>query len=247
MHYNYETLSRGTPAVFHAMGPGLEESMGIPTAFADIVHDELIMQPGVRRLTSPRRGTVVFSAGTPARELFYIESGMIKLQHPTSDQDVLLGVLGAGELCGEAALIGEAAHNVSATTLTKSVIVAIPADVFQRVCDFRPELWRVVLGTVFEQTAELQRRCGQLCGSTVRNRILSQLETIARKTPAGEPAVIPLSQSELASLIGATRETTSTTLNALAREGAVTLGHRQVLLNANVHAAKTASAGNRTV
>jgi CRP-like cAMP-binding protein len=87
----------------------------------------------------------------------------------------------------------------------------------------------------------------QLGVITVRSRILSQLELLASRTPAGGPAVIPLSQSELASLIGSTRETTSTTLNALAREGLVTLGHRQVLLNANVQAAKTMTAGNGTV
>ena len=41
---------------------------------------------------------------------------------------------------------------------------------------------------------------------------------------------IPLSQGELASLIGATRETTSTTLNALARRGVIRLGRRQLIV-----------------
>ena len=41
---------------------------------------------------------------------------------------------------------------------------------------------------------------------------------------------IPLSQGELASLIGATRETTSTTLNALARKGVIRLGRRQLIV-----------------
>jgi CRP/FNR family transcriptional regulator, cyclic AMP receptor protein len=222
----------------------LEESMGIPNRLADLIRDELTMQPGVQGRTAPR-GKVVFSAGTLAREFFYIESGMLKLEHSTSDyNNVVLDVLGVGEVFGEAALIGEAAHNVTATTLTTSVIVAIPTEVFQRLCDDRPELWRVVLGTVFEQIAELQRRYVQLGVSSVRNRILSQLELLASRTPAGGPAVIPLSQSELASLIGSTRETTSTALNALAREGLVTLGHRRVLL---VQAVKAVAAGDSTV
>ncbi len=42
---------------------------------------------------------------------------------------------------------------------------------------------------------------------------------------------MPLSQSELASLIGATRETTSTTLNALARRGLIRLGRRLLIVN----------------
>ena len=46
---------------------------------------------------------------------------------------------------------------------------------------------------------------------------------------------IPLSQSELASLIGATRETTSTTLNALARRGLVRLGRRLLVISSMDH------------
>ena len=42
--------------------------------------------------------------------------------------------------------------------------------------------------------------------------------------------MIHISQNELASLVGATRETTSTTLNALARQGLIVLGHRLVVI-----------------
>jgi hypothetical protein len=42
--------------------------------------------------------------------------------------------------------------------------------------------------------------------------------------------VIHISQNELASLVGATRETTSTTLNGLSRPGLIVLGHRLVMI-----------------
>jgi len=48
--------------------------------------------------------------------------------------------------------------------------------------------------------------------------------------PGPEEVSIPLSQGELASLIGATRETTSTTLNTLARRGVIRLGRRLIIL-----------------
>jgi CRP/FNR family transcriptional regulator len=214
--------------------------MGTQTALADVVREEFLSEPAVRRLTAPRRGHVLFTAGALAREIFYIESGVIKLEHATSDQNILIGVLGAGQLCGEAALIGEAAHQVTATTMEASTALAIPTDTFQRVCDRRPEVWRAVLGVVLECSAELQRRFVQLCVSDVRDRILRQLDVLA-SIPGGAPGVIHISQIELASMVGATRETTSTTLNALAREGLVTLGHRKLLLNARVM--KAGSAG----
>jgi CRP-like cAMP-binding protein len=66
----------------------------------------------------------------------------------------------------------------------------------------------------------------------VKERLVYYLEELARLYPAHDPtgSVIHISQNELASLVGATRETTSTTLNALARQGLIALGHRLVMI-----------------
>jgi hypothetical protein len=49
----------------------------------------------------------------------------------------------------------------------------------------------------------------------------------------------------LASLVGATRETTSTTLNALARQGLISLGHRLVMIP-SLETLREAGEGTRT-
>jgi CRP/FNR family transcriptional regulator len=79
---------------------------------------------------------------------------------------------------------------------------------------------------------ELERKVEHLCLSDVKQRIVYYLQELARLNPVNEPAgnVIHISQNELASLVGATRETTSTTLNALARQGLIVLGHRLVMI-----------------
>jgi CRP-like cAMP-binding protein len=58
------------------------------------------------------------------------------------------------------------------------------------------------------------------------------LDELARINPGVDPtgSMIHISQNELASLVGATRETTSTTLNALARQGLIVLGHRLIMI-----------------
>ena len=71
-----------------------------------------------------------------------------------------------------------------------------------------------------------------LCLHDVEYRILHYLSTLPATfhTSNTQEYSIPLSQSELAHLIGATRETTSTTLNNLARRGLVKLGRRMLLV-----------------
>jgi CRP-like cAMP-binding protein len=204
--------------------------MHTQTAFADIVREEMLHDPGVRRIMSPRRGQVLFSAGALAREVFYIESGLVKLERTSGNGTVIVGIIGSGDICGETALIGEATHIVNATTMEASTALAIPTDVLQRLCDRRADVWRTLVKVVLGRSEEVQRKFVQLCTAEVRERILHQLRALAQLRLSHDQPAIPISQSELASMVGATRETTSTTLNTLAREGVVVLGHRHILL-----------------
>jgi CRP-like cAMP-binding protein len=80
---------------------------------------------------------------------------------------------------------------------------------------------------------QLEKKIELLCLRDVEYRILYYMADLAKtfgaKSSSSEYS-IPLSQGELASLIGATRETTSTTLNALARRGVIRLGRRQLIV-----------------
>jgi CRP-like cAMP-binding protein len=96
-------------------------------------------------------------------------------------------------------------------------------------------MWRCLAQLLLERSRDLQKKIELLCTKDVEYRILHCLAESARsfgtRSEAGEYA-IPLSQREVASLIGATRETTSTTLNQMARRGQIRLGRRQLILTA---------------
>jgi CRP-like cAMP-binding protein len=80
--------------------------------------------------------------------------------------------------------------------------------------------------------ANVERKIEHLCMSDVKERIVYYLDDLAKLNPTADSSgsVIHISQNELASLVGATRETTSTTLNTLARQGVIVLGHRLVMI-----------------
>ncbi|MBV9770706.1 MAG: Crp/Fnr family transcriptional regulator [Bryobacterales bacterium] len=80
---------------------------------------------------------------------------------------------------------------------------------------------------------QLEKKIELLCLRDVEYRILYYVADLARMFGVranGAEYSIPLSQGELASLVGATRETTSTTLNHLARKGVIRLGRRQLIV-----------------
>jgi CRP/FNR family transcriptional regulator len=223
-------------------------------ALATAIREELLSADGVRKLVLSRRASVVFSSGSPANHVFFLESGLVKLERGVNgSREILLAVVAPGEIFGEQALTGEGAFSTSARVLESGLAWSIPADTFLRLCERRPDVWRLVVQHCVSRSEALEKKIEHLCHSDVRERLIFYLGELARLTPGHDPAgsVIHISQNELASLVGATRETTSTTLNSLARQGLVALGHRLVMIpsldllreaGAGARAAKSATA-----
>lgn len=201
---------------------------------ASVVRSELINLDGVTKFSPNRRFATVYSESSPLDSLFFLESGLVKIHKRGDDnKEIILQIVTAGELFGEQALGSEPSRNISAEVLQEGVIYVIPRDIFVRVCDDHPELWREISGLLTARKRQLEKKIELLCLRDVEYRILYYMAELARTFGAktnGAEYSIPLSQGELASLIGATRETTSTTLNHLARKGVIRLGRRQLIV-----------------
>lgn len=199
-----------------------------------VVRSELINLDGVTKFSPNRRFATVYSESSPLDSLFFLESGLVKIHKRGEDnKEIILQIVTAGELFGEQALGSEPSRNIAAEVLQEGVIYVIPRDTFVRVCDDHPELWREISDLLTARKRQLEKKIELLCLRDVEYRILYYMAELAKTFGAktnGAEYSIPLSQGELASLIGATRETTSTTLNHLARKGVIRLGRRQLIV-----------------
>lgn len=205
-----------------------------PTSLAAAIRSELITLDGVTKFSPNRRFATVFSEGSPADTLFFVESGLVKTYKRGDDnKEIILQIVASGELFGEQALGSEQIRSIAAEVLQEGVIYVIPADLFVRLCERRPDLWRELCSLLAGRKGQLEKKIELLCLHDVEYRILYYMAELAKTVGARSNATeysIPLSQGELASLIGATRETTSTTLNSLARRGIIRLGRRQLIV-----------------
>jgi CRP/FNR family transcriptional regulator, cyclic AMP receptor protein len=203
-------------------------------SIAAVVRSELVNLDGVAKFSPNRRFATVYSEGSPLDSLFFLESGLVKiLKRGDDNKEIILQIVSPGELFGEQALGTEVARSMAAEVLQEGVIYVIPRDLFVRACDDHPELWREISGLLTARKRQLEKKIELLCLRDVEYRILYYMADLAKTFGAragGAEYSIPLSQGELASLIGATRETTSTTLNALARRGIIRLGRRQLIV-----------------
>jgi CRP-like cAMP-binding protein len=204
------------------------------TSLAAIVRSEFINLDGVTKFSPNRRFATIFSEGSPSDSLFFLETGLVKIfKRGPDNKEIILQIVLPDDVFGEQALTGELSRSVAAEVLQDGVIYVIPRNHFLHAAESKAELWREMSLFLASRKRHLEKKIELLCMRDVEYRILYFLAELARSlgTRSGSTEFsIPLSQGELASLIGATRETTSTTLNHLSRRGVIRLGRRQLIV-----------------
>lgn len=193
------------------------------------IRDELLKIAGVRRLPTCRRATVVFAEGDASEDIYFLESGLVKISVKGADgKEVLLLLVKPGECFGDHALLSDQPRTVFAEAIHDSTIYAVPREGVLALLDARPELWKWFAGGFGSRQTELEAKLRLVCLHEVEDRILHYLGELSSVLG---PDSIRLSQGELADLVGATRETTSSILNRLSRQGIVRLGRRRIVIS----------------
>lgn len=79
----------------------------------------------VTKTHSLKKGDVLFFEGTPANEMFYLESGRLRITKRILNKNIKLGELTPGEFLGEVAVIGGGTRSATAHASTDSVVLAL--------------------------------------------------------------------------------------------------------------------------
>jgi CRP/FNR family transcriptional regulator len=216
------------------------------------VHSELIFlfkdlvlsHPDVTRLTALPRASCLFGQGDKADTLYFVEDGLIKLTRTNvSLGRVILSVYGPNDLVGEESLSGgEHLYFGEAEVLSPAIVHKIPCQTLESVKSAHPELEVGLVRCLLDSNQSLAQKVELLSLNDVEGRILYYLGELAKLVGSADDrgSPLPITQLELADLVGATRETTSTTLNQLEKRGLVKLSRR--LLTVYLRQERAASA-----
>lgn len=187
--------------------------------------------PEVSRLASVRRTTSLFSQDQPADSIYFLEDGLVKLTRTNnSGGRIILAICGPGQMIGEEVLASDSpTYYAEAEILSQSNLLRLPREAMIRTIASNPEVSSALVGLLLDRKLALAQKVELLCLHDVEYRILfylAELSKLVKPQDDGEGYQLPITQLELADLIGATRETTSTTLNQLERRGLVKLSRR---------------------
>jgi CRP/FNR family transcriptional regulator, cyclic AMP receptor protein len=204
------------------------------TSLANTVRSTLLSAPEISRLSHLRRATGLFSQEQQADAVYFIEEGLVKLTRSSGGGRIILTIRGSGHLVGEEALMQEPAHYYAeAEVLTPATIFRIPREVMVRSLSAHPQFTTDLISYLLMRRLALAEKVELLCLRDVEYRILhylAELSQLVKPSEDGQGYQLPITQLELADLIGATRETTSTTLNQLERRGLLKLSRRMLTI-----------------
>ena len=197
------------------------------------IHQKLIQRMLLQSGGASRNvamGTALFLEGDPLNQFSYLRSGSVKIERAHGAWSVLLSVVQAPAVVCDGAAYGERTYPFTAVALENCAVVETPAREFLSALSADSFLWRSLAHVALQRQRVAERAVALLKTSDIEERLALTLCDLCDHVP-GEPSEgwdLKISQAELASLIGAVRETTSTALNRLARRGFVKLGRRSI-------------------
>jgi CRP/FNR family cyclic AMP-dependent transcriptional regulator len=192
--------------------------------------------------SAPRRfghGEVITHQGDPVSSLSLVASGVVRLSAVTPEgREVVVGLLGAGQVFGEAALLDDGAERdslVEARAVGSATIVQIPAATLRNVIEGNPataeELLRLVAARLHRTSVALEEALAQDVPVRVSRRLRQlALDHGDRRSGGGVRLRVPLTQGELARMVGASREAVNRSLGVLAARGLVRTEHRTFVI-----------------
>jgi CRP/FNR family transcriptional regulator, cyclic AMP receptor protein len=184
------------------------------SALPDHARERLRTQMTMR---SHERNEVLFNQGDPADEMFVVESGRVAIATKAPDgRESVVAVLEAGGLIGEMGLFDDAPRSADARALVESRVIVLKYDAVREVLEANPEVLWVVVRLLARRLRATDEALADAVFLDVPGRTAKRLLELAGDADAFK---LPVTQEELAAMVGASRERVNKALALFSRLG----------------------------
>jgi CRP-like cAMP-binding protein len=172
--------------------------------FSDLDDDVLEQLLDQSRTLDLVRGDIIFAEGSEADALYVVESGRIAIGNKSFDgRESMVALMTRGDLFGEMSLFDKLGRSAEARALEPSAVVEIPYRPLIDLWETQPELLWKVIGLLTRRLRNMDEALADSFFLDVTGRTAKHLLELAGDLDEFE---IPITQEELAGLVGASRE-----------------------------------------
>ena len=186
--------------------------------------DRRALLAACRRQRFPRKG-FVFHEGEPGDSLHLIASGSaaVRVTNPMGEV-ATLDVLGPGQSFGEQALVDPSSRrSATVVALEKLETLRLSGDGFAELCRSHPQAHRALTALLAARLRATSQALMDALYLPADKRVLRQLHRLTDLYGSDGGVVVPLTQDDLASMAGTTRQTVNKVLRAAEDAGMVGL------------------------
>lgn len=196
------------------MERNLLDSTDLFAPLPPVVLDTLRAHATVRTLS---RNEWLFRKGDASDALYVIDEGRIAIATQSGDgRETVLAVLEDGALFGELPLFDDAPRSADARSLTDSKVIELAYEPVRVVLRERPELLWVIVRLVVERLRATDEALADAVFLDVPARTAKRLLDLAG---GDDRFTLPLTQEELAAIVGASRERVNKAISLFVRLG----------------------------
>jgi CRP-like cAMP-binding protein len=183
-----------------------------------------------------RRGEVVFHLGDPGDALFVVSTGAVKITLPSEGGDeAIIATLRPGDFFGELALLDGAPRSATAVALEPTETLVLPREPFRALVATEPAIRDALLAALARELRRLTVHVEELHFLDIAGRLAARLAHLA--TEHGKPGPdgslrldAPLTQTDLASMVGCTRQSVNKLLGLFVGDGLVALDRDAIVV-----------------
>jgi CRP/FNR family cyclic AMP-dependent transcriptional regulator len=199
--------------------------------FSDLDEAELATLSGRAVRRQFQRNTIILNEGDHSDSLYLILSGKVKVfLSDETGKEVILNVQGPGEYFGELALIDAGPRSASVITLEKTRVAILSKPDFEAFLEKHPEANLKIMRGLVKRLRALSEDVRSLALMDVYGRVARLLLQLAEEEEDRRIIKETLTQQDIASRVGSSREMVSRILKDLRTGGYIEVKDRRIIL-----------------
>jgi CRP/FNR family transcriptional regulator, cyclic AMP receptor protein len=213
-------------------GRRLLQACGLFRGLDDNTRRQLVSRSHRRRYAA---GEIIFRIGSPGQSMIAVLAGTVRVTVPSAQgKEIVLAELGAGDVCGEIALLDGKERSADAAALTNCDLLVLERRDMLSFIEQHPEVALKLLAVLCERLRQTDEQIAEIAFLELPVRLAKALLRASRNSPrpAGSRQEIKLglSQRALASMIGGTRESVNRCLRDWHRRGVIRLREGWIII-----------------
>lgn len=204
------------------------EALRVSSYFLELTPAELEWVRRNAEVLHKERGSVVLLEGAASPGLLIVLSGSLKVCRVSmAGREQILRIAGTGESLNDVPVFDGGACPATVIAVENSQVLVVPAPVFRELLARHTTVAVQLLQTFAKRLRQVTLLATDLTLLDVEGRVARALDIYTRSSTNKE---FPMSQTELASIVGARREVVARSLKDLEEQGAIERDHGHILI-----------------